>query len=152
MGSSALCAIRLLPPGRFLVLISVRCWVNPRTTVRVEEICQEKKTNDLNGNRTLDLPVCSTAPQPTTLPRTLINYEVTVKIFYFFFHFRSRIFSRKEQKAIAPLMFRVYCTFSFSNRYASVPANLYQQSHIWRCTVRLDSRLQPSVILPANMT
>jgi hypothetical protein len=29
----------------------------------------EKKSNDLIGNRTRDLPACSIVPQPTTLPR-----------------------------------------------------------------------------------
>jgi hypothetical protein len=29
----------------------------------------KKKSNDLIGNRTRDLPACSIVPQPTTLPR-----------------------------------------------------------------------------------
>jgi hypothetical protein len=28
-----------------------------------------EKSDDLNGNQTRDLPACSTAPKPTTLPR-----------------------------------------------------------------------------------
>jgi hypothetical protein len=52
---------RPLPPGRFLVLISVRGWAG-----RIRSI---EKFNDLIGNRARDLPARSIVPQPTTLPR-----------------------------------------------------------------------------------
>jgi hypothetical protein len=37
--------------------------------VRLEGLGQQKKSNNLIGNQTRDLPACSTVPQPTTLPR-----------------------------------------------------------------------------------
>jgi hypothetical protein len=63
---------RSLPPRRFVVLISVRSWVDPRTILRLQALGQLKKCNDLIGTRTQDLPVCSVLLQPTTLPRSPI--------------------------------------------------------------------------------
>jgi hypothetical protein len=49
--------------------------------VRLEGLEQLKKTNDLIGNRTHDLPACSIVPQPTTVPRAPpSNFIIKLKL------------------------------------------------------------------------
>jgi hypothetical protein len=67
---SALRAGRALPPGTFLVLISVKRPSLPQGHSAAERIRSIEKSNDLIGNRTRDIPACGIVPQPTTLPRT----------------------------------------------------------------------------------
>jgi hypothetical protein len=65
---SALSAGRFLPPGRFLVLLSFRGWVDPRAIVRLEGLGKLKNSTS-SGTRTGDLQAWRIVPQPTTLPR-----------------------------------------------------------------------------------
>jgi hypothetical protein len=53
---SASSAGRPLPPGRFLVFISLRGGADPRVIVPLEELGKLKKSNDFIWNRTHDLP------------------------------------------------------------------------------------------------
>jgi hypothetical protein len=68
----ALWAGRFLPPGKFLVLIFVRGWVEPRAIVLLEGLGKLKRST-WSGTRTGDLPACNIVLQPTTLPRAPKN-------------------------------------------------------------------------------
>jgi hypothetical protein len=65
-------------PGRFLVLISIRGLVEPRTTLQIE------KFNDLIMDRSRDLPACSLLPQSTTLPRAPLFTHIQGNMDYIF--------------------------------------------------------------------
>jgi hypothetical protein len=62
---SAIRTGRLYPQEIFLVLISVRGWVEPPGHSATDRIMLMKNGTDTIGNRTRDLPVCSAVPQPT---------------------------------------------------------------------------------------
>jgi hypothetical protein len=62
------------PPGRCLVLISVRAWVDPRAIVQLEGLGQLRNTMTSLGTKPATSRLVSIVPQPTTLPR----YPTTV--------------------------------------------------------------------------
>jgi hypothetical protein len=74
-------------PGRFLVLISARGWVDSSVIVRLKGLGQFKKTKDLIVIRTRGLPACSIMREPTTLQST---YYFTLS------NYRNKIFIAKE--------------------------------------------------------
>jgi hypothetical protein len=62
----------IYPPGRFLVLISVRGWVDPHGHSVAERIRSFENSSDLIRNRTRDLLPSSIVPQRTMLSRAPI--------------------------------------------------------------------------------
>jgi hypothetical protein len=64
---SALRAGSPLLPRKFLVVISVRGWVDTRAIVWLEGIGELKKSNEIIGTRNRDLSACSVVSQQTTL-------------------------------------------------------------------------------------
>jgi hypothetical protein len=59
----------LFPQGRFLVLITVRGYVETMAIVQLEGLVKLKISSDFIGNQIRDLPSCSIVPHPITLPR-----------------------------------------------------------------------------------
>jgi hypothetical protein len=82
---SALHAGHLLSPKKFLVLISVRGWVDPRAIVWLEGLGKLKKSTS-SRTRTGDLPACSIVPQPTMQPcAPLLILKLIIKDWLFEF-------------------------------------------------------------------
>jgi hypothetical protein len=59
----------LYPPGRFLVLISVRGWVDLRTIMRLEGLGQFKNPMTSSGFESATFRLVALVPQPTRLLR-----------------------------------------------------------------------------------
>jgi hypothetical protein len=81
---SALQAGRFSPPGRFVVLIYVRGWVDTRAIVQLEGLGKLKKFSS-SGTRTGDLPACSIVTQRTTLLRALLWTCMLHNLYIYFF-------------------------------------------------------------------
>jgi hypothetical protein len=67
LGCQPYASAALYPPER--LVISVGSSVNPRVIVRLKGLGKLKTSVTAIGTQTRDLPVCSIAPQSSTLPR-----------------------------------------------------------------------------------
>jgi hypothetical protein len=66
-----------VPPGRFLVPISLRSWVDLRAIVRLEGLGELKKFNVLIGNRILNYRPCNHLPMKTKRDNTAYFVKLT---------------------------------------------------------------------------
>jgi hypothetical protein len=108
---SALRAGRPLPPERFLVLISVRGWVDPRVTVRLEGLGQLKN------------PIISSGIEPTTYADIYEWMQKKRRMLLFSLIFSVRIYSSLNghiesytEFRVAYLIFKCDCIASMSGR------------------------------------
>jgi hypothetical protein len=66
-GSQFYCHLCFAPQKHFLVLVSVRDWVNPRSIIWLKGLDKLKEIRDLIRTQTHGLLACNVVPQPTML-------------------------------------------------------------------------------------
>jgi hypothetical protein len=135
---SALRAGRLLPPGKYLVLI---CWrlSRPQGHSAAGRIRPIEKSSDLIGNRTRDLPNCSVVPQPTTLPHAPDTLHISRNQVSYLFPFCSYFFF------IFFLIYRKFLNYSlqiFLSRGTLTRQNIYHIC-LWFSLLILFTEVKP---------
>jgi hypothetical protein len=126
---SALCAGCPLPPGRFLVLSSVRGWADPRTTVQLEGLGRLKIIQWPHRESNPQPAGCSIVPQPTTLlhaPNIMAPIRTYMAVFYDAQHRDSIINNLMDYVPTCSCMDTDI--FYSSYTYTKKPLNLASQS------------------------
>ena len=106
---SALRTGQLYPQETFLVLISVRGWVNPQGHSAAGRITSMKNSNDTIGNRTRDLPTCSTVLYTwLTVHHFLIRF-ISLPTWYTQFSLQSLLICLRMFRTNRSIIRRIKC-------------------------------------------
>jgi hypothetical protein len=132
----------LLPPGRFLVLISVTGWVDPRAIVRLEGLGQPKTPVTSPGieSATFRLVVkCLNQLRYRVPPGNTVSYFTLTRTaredFFFFLIFRIRVSIRPTNRIVWIKIWHEKNTFIAINRIVTSEIIFY--SRCIRCLLRV---------------
>jgi hypothetical protein len=126
---SALCAGRPLPQGRFLVLIPIRGWVDPRAIVRLEGLGRLKNLMTSSGIEPVTyLPACNIVPQQTTLPCAPIYYQTLHILSWWTTGAENTVVAQPLKKSLEFYRTRTIITVSTTARHWSLSWTAWIQS------------------------
>jgi hypothetical protein len=119
-----------LPPGRFLVLISVKSLSIFRDHIAAGRIRSIGKSNDVIGNRTRDLPACRIAPQRYRVPPLQCRrLNQTHFVFHLLFAvcFHGLLFDPEDEGDIVTVPSPFSYIYAGSDRPLNLPRSMSRQ-------------------------